>query len=121
MVQLSCSNGVKPINYGKDNCDHCKMTIVDNKFGVEIITKKGKIYMMDDLVCAHNFINEEVVPQSEIQAVYVNNFLGSGDLHDIKTMTIVRDEELKTPMGGMLAAFINKEQADKYLQEQYFY
>jgi copper chaperone NosL len=116
LILVSCSSGVKPINYGKDNCDHCKMTIVDNKFGVEIISNTGKTFKMDDLVCAHGFINDQVIPPSEIKAVYVNNYLGSGELHDIKTMTIVRDEELKTPMGGSLAAFVTKEEAENYLQ-----
>ena len=39
----SCSSQVKPIKYGKDECYFCKMTIVDQKFGVEIVSKKGKI------------------------------------------------------------------------------
>ena len=38
-----CSTEPLPIRYGQDNCDFCKMTISDHRFGAEIVTKKGKI------------------------------------------------------------------------------
>ena len=44
----SCSTAPQPIRIGQDNCDFCKMTISDNRFGAEIITKKGKVYIFDD-------------------------------------------------------------------------
>jgi copper chaperone NosL len=37
---LSCSNDPQPLQYGKDACYACKMTLVDKKFGAEIVTKK---------------------------------------------------------------------------------
>jgi copper chaperone NosL len=113
----SCTSGVKPINYGKDNCDHCKMTIVDNKYGVEVITNKGKVFKMDDLSCAAGFISEGTVNTADIKEVYVNDYTGTGQLYEIKTVTVVRDEDLKTPMGGKMAAFISKADADKYISE----
>ena len=33
----------------------CKMTLVDKKFGAEVVTKKGKVYKFDDLNCMIKF------------------------------------------------------------------
>ena len=41
---LACSVEPKPINYGRDACHFCKMTIVDNQHAAEIITLKGKAF-----------------------------------------------------------------------------
>ncbi|MEP7263489.1 MAG: nitrous oxide reductase accessory protein NosL [Bacteroidota bacterium] len=117
LLIVSCNNGVKPINYGKDNCNHCKMTIVDRKFAAEIISNKGKIYKMDDLICAKGFISEQLIPANEIKQVYVNNYSGTGELFEIKSMTIVHNALLQSPMGGSMAAFTSKTEAEKYIQE----
>ncbi len=37
----SCSVEPSPINYGKEACNFCKMNIVDQQHGAEIVTKKG--------------------------------------------------------------------------------
>ena len=37
-----CNPKPEKITFGKDNCAECKMTIMDPKFGGEIVTKKGK-------------------------------------------------------------------------------
>ncbi|MFL5807903.1 MAG: hypothetical protein ACJ749_00200, partial [Flavisolibacter sp.] len=47
----SCSTKPQPFAYGKDVCDDCSMTIMDPKFGGEIITKKGKVFKFDDAHC----------------------------------------------------------------------
>ncbi|HSN59587.1 MAG TPA: hypothetical protein VLR49_01530, partial [Ferruginibacter sp.] len=38
----SCSTDPQPLRIGQDNCDFCKMTISDKRFGAEVVTKKGK-------------------------------------------------------------------------------
>ena len=56
---LAASCGRKkpePIAYGKDSCSECKMTIIDPKFGGEIISKKGKIFKFDDTHCLAKFM-----------------------------------------------------------------
>jgi copper chaperone NosL len=48
---IGCNPKAEKINLGKDQCAECKMTIVDPKFGAEIVTKKGKVYKFDDTHC----------------------------------------------------------------------
>ena len=54
---ISCSTEPEPLVYGTDICHNCKMTLMDNKFGAELVTKKGKVYKFDDMNCFLNFYN----------------------------------------------------------------
>ena len=115
-TSFSCSNEIKSINYGKDNCSFCKMTIMDKKFGVEIISQKGKIFLMDDLGCAQQFIKNNSIGINEIKDVYVNNFNGSGQLMNFKQSFLVKNESLGSPMRGNFAAFLTLDEANNYLK-----
>ena len=115
-IFVSCSNEIKPINYGKDDCAFCKMTIVDKRFGVEIISHKGKVFKMDDLGCAAQFVNNGRISRDDIGDVFINNFAGSGELLNIKQSSIVKNETLGSPMGGNMAAFANAHEADNFIQ-----
>ena len=58
----SCTTKPQPIKMG-DACDFCIMGVADNRFGAELITKKGKIYKFDDIHCLIGFIKEKAVPK----------------------------------------------------------
>lgn len=109
----SCNTKPQPFAYGKDICDDCKMTIMDAKFGGEIITKKGKIYKFDDVHCLVNFMKGGTVKEADIaQTVFIdyenqNNFL------DTESASFVTSDGLKSPMNSNTAAFSSKEKADE--------
>lgn len=113
----SCNAQPTVFNIGKDNCDDCKMTIMDAKFGGEIITKKGRIYKFDDAHCLANFIKSNTIKKEEIaQTVFINfekpnTFLPAG------TAVFVVSPQLKSPMNSNAAAFENEKAAQKTAQE----
>ena len=41
-LAASCAAEPSPIRFGADTCDYCRMTIADERFGSEIVTKKGR-------------------------------------------------------------------------------
>ncbi|MCX8489678.1 MAG: hypothetical protein ORN54_01270 [Cyclobacteriaceae bacterium] len=41
LLFISCSTEPEPLVYGTDICHFCKMTLMDKKFGAELVTKKG--------------------------------------------------------------------------------
>ena len=47
----ACSKGHQPINYGEDECEFCKMMVMDKRYGAELVTDKGKIYFFDSIEC----------------------------------------------------------------------
>ncbi len=54
-VISSCSVEPQPIDFGKDHCTYCKMTIVDDRYGSELVTAKGKVFKFDAVECLINF------------------------------------------------------------------
>ncbi|MBK8557318.1 MAG: nitrous oxide reductase accessory protein NosL [Lewinellaceae bacterium] len=102
---LSCSTGPRPLQYGKDNCSFCKMTLMDQHYGAEIVTKKGKVYVFDDLNCMVRFEKQALVKSQDIAGRYVVDYLHNGVLIDQQTAVFVRSTVLKTPMASGVAAF----------------
>lgn len=112
----ACSQKPQPINFGKDACHTCKMTIIDKKFGAEIITNKGKIFKFDDLICMVSFINSgseyEISQKLIIDYQKENNFL------DAEKTSYFVSESLHSPMNGNAAAFTNLEEAKKFQNDK---
>jgi copper chaperone NosL len=109
----SCSNKPQPFNYGKDVCDNCKMTIVDPKFGGEILTKKGKVYKFDDAVCIIQFLKSSQVKDVDIAQKLVINFQKQNDFIDVGKASFLFSSGLKTPMGGNTAGLASQAEAEK--------
>jgi copper chaperone NosL len=55
IMLIACNPERKPIQYGEDKCAFCRMSIVDQRFGGEIVTQKGKVYMFDAVECMVNY------------------------------------------------------------------
>ncbi len=109
----SCSNKPQPFSYGKDVCDNCKMTIVDPKFGGEIVTKKGKVYKFDDAACMIHYLKSASIKETEISQRLFINFQKQNDFLEVNKAVLVISPGLKTPMGGNVAAFVSQQQAEE--------
>ena len=114
----SCSVQPEPIKTGVDNCYFCKMTISDEKFGAELLTKKGKIYKFDDVHCILNYLKTKEVATENIKDIYLTDFCGSHQLVNINQSSLLKSEMLRSPMAGNIAAFDNKDSLLK-IQQRY--
>ena len=109
LIFTSCGIGVKPIEYGTDVCYYCDMTIVENQYGAEAVTDKGKIRKFDAIECMVKYIRKN--PELEFFSTVVNVFDQPGELFDAKTCTYLITRALPSPMGAYLTAFSTKEKA----------
>ena len=75
---VSCSTEPQAINFGKDLCEHCSMTIMDKKFGAEMVNSKGKAIKFDSGECMVGYINSENKFQAEQYLVV--NYASEGEL-----------------------------------------
>ncbi len=105
----SCNVGPEPLKTGVDNCHFCKMTISDVRFGAELITKKGKVYKFDDSRCVIDFMKTKDVTTTNIKNIFLTNYTGTHQLIDVNIALLWNAEELRSPMGGNVAAFDNKD------------
>ncbi|MBX7044051.1 MAG: nitrous oxide reductase accessory protein NosL [Ignavibacteria bacterium] len=118
LAVFGCSKETEPIEYGKDQCAHCRMTIVDNKFGAEMVTSKGKVYKFDAAECLVNFLNTGKVPESEAETLLVTNLESPGNFIDARSAAFLISPKLRSPMGENISAFSGRNAAEKF-KEQY--
>src|SRR5215204_5742923 len=101
----SCQTKQEPLRYGVDACDYCKMLLMDQSFGGEIITGKGKIFKFDDTSCMITFLNNTLSSQGEVSKIHVIDFGNPSTLIEAKQAKFVQDEDIKSPMASGIAAF----------------
>jgi copper chaperone NosL len=107
----SCKRGFQPIDYGKDACAHCKMTIMDKKFAAEIVDKKGKVFKFDDLLCMKDYVQDHNLNSDELLLLVANFKNPEGDFLDVKNSFLLQSEAFKSPMNGHVAAFASQNEA----------
>ncbi len=114
---FACSRDISPLEYGKDQCDHCRMTLTDKKYGAEIITKKGKTIKFDAAECMLNYIKEKKIDENEVEKYLVIKLSEPGVLTDAVIATYLISPNLRSPMGEDISSFAEKTTAEKYLNE----
>lgn len=108
----SCSVEPTPLLYGKDFCHTCKMTLMDKKFGAEVVTTKGKVYKFDDVNCMMGFLDSGFIEDQDIAYRLVIDFANTEKLIDAKDAQYVKSDKIKSPMASTIAAFARKEDLD---------
>ncbi|MEO7308231.1 MAG: nitrous oxide reductase accessory protein NosL [Ferruginibacter sp.] len=112
----SCNTGPEPLKPGVDNCYFCKMTISDVRFGAEIVTAKGKVYKFDDMHCILSYLRTKDIEPGNIKDIYLTDYSGSHRLLNKNMALLFKADELRSPMGGNVAAFDNKDSLIKVQQ-----
>lgn len=93
------------------------MTIMDNRFGAELISVKGKIYKFDATECMINFVKQDNIAKDEVKHYLVIDASKPGKLIDATTAYYLISENFPSPMGANLSSFENKNDADEYYKK----
>lgn len=113
-ILCSCSPTPVPIEFGKDDCDFCKMKIMDKRFGAEIVTNKGKAYKFDDINCMVAFLNEDINP-ADAALLLVIDYGKPETLIDATEACFVHDENIRTPMAAGVVAYGSADACQSYV------
>lgn len=111
--QACGSDGPKPINYGKDQCAHCKMTVSDARFGCQLVTTKGRAYHFDDVQCMVAYVKEGPIANEDVATYYLPDYANGNKLLPAENLFLLRSESLRSPMRGDIAAFASKEDLEE--------
>ena len=117
LLVSSCSTDPEPLVYGTDICHFCKMTLMDKKFGAELVTKKGKVYKFDDMNCFLNFYNSGYEATEDFEHKLVIDYANPGKLIDATNGFYLKSSAIRSPMNGEVAAFESKEAMDGFKKE----
>jgi copper chaperone NosL len=116
-VLVACSVKPEPINYGKDNCHLCKMTIMDKKFGAEVVTVKGKVYKFDDVNCMVNFLNSGFLEERDVAYRLVVDYSRPGHLIAADEAFYIKSPDIRSPMASQVASFETDESKNEYKKQ----
>ncbi|HEY9176284.1 MAG TPA: nitrous oxide reductase accessory protein NosL [Flavipsychrobacter sp.] len=114
ILLASCTKGYKPIDYGSDGCAHCKMTIMDARYGAELVTDKGKVYKFDDILCMRQYMTENDMDEQSVLLFVEKYSAAQNEITDAKEAVYIQHEFFSSPMNGNYAAFVNQEEAKTY-------
>jgi copper chaperone NosL len=94
------------------------MTIMDNRFGAELVTTKGKVHKFDDLFCLNKYYQMQQSKDADFQYILVNDYLQKGNLIDLRSAHLLTAEALRSPMAGNMAAFSSMEKLKAFQAEK---
>ncbi len=88
------------------------MTVSDPRFGGQLVTRKGRVFVFDDAGCLAAFVDNGRVRPDEIQSVWVNDFLDPKQLLEAGAASYLKVDSLRTPMGSGVIAVSSARDAD---------
>ena len=110
---LSCTSEPEPLQYGEDACHTCKMTLIDKKFGAELVSRKGKEFKFDDVYCMLTFYHAGQVAPSDFAHRLIVDFSRPATLIEAADAFYIKSPEIKSPMASQIAAFQTKESMEQ--------
>lgn len=116
-IATGCEARPEPIRYGQDECAECKMIISDQRFGAQIVTRKGRVFKFDDVCCLKEFAAKGTVPAAEVKIELVSDFEKPNAFIPVTDAWFLKNDALKSPMRSDSAAFAS-EDARRKAQEQ---
>src|SRR5690606_34794187 len=102
---LSCTTEPEALHYGQDACHTCKMTLVDKKFGAELVTRKGKVYKFDDVNCMLTVYSSGEGADAEHTSRLVIGISQPAKPIPAADAVYVESHDIKSPSAGQGAAF----------------
>ncbi|AHM62487.1 nitrous-oxide reductase accessory protein NosL [Flammeovirgaceae bacterium 311] len=111
-----CSPEPQPIAYGQVGCEHCKMTISDNRYGAEIVTKTGKAFFFDSIECMADYLHQQEGLQEKVAMLLVTDFNQPETLVAADQVLYLQSEKLPSPMGMYLTAISSPTVAEDFQQ-----
>lgn len=89
---------------GEDSCAYCRMTIDDVRFGVLVLTDRGRLQTFDAIECAASWLAAQDAAHAP-RAIWVANFADPSQWVDATKAVYLQGSRLRSPMGRDLVAF----------------
>lgn len=87
---------------------------MDNKFGAEIVTNKGKVYKFDAAECMFRHVKQGKINDADVKEYLVVDAAKTIQLVDAKQAYYLISEKFPSPMGANLSSFSNKNDAETF-------
>lgn len=110
IIAAACQPGPKPIVYGEEACEYCRMSIVDKRYAAQLVSETGKTYSFDAIECMINYKGEN--QDHDWHMELVTDYTSPGELVPAEDAMLLRSENLPSPMGMYLTAVPSRKEAE---------
>lgn len=117
LLITACNKQPEPINYAEDECEFCKMIVMDKRYGAELVTDKGKIFKFDSIECLVGYLQNKNLSKQNYSSVWVGNYSNPGNLIDAEKSFYLKNDEIRSPMGLNVLAVETQDQLKKVLDQ----
>jgi copper chaperone NosL len=112
MALAACDAGPREIRLGAEECAHCRMLVSESRFASQLLTDRGRSYVFDSIECMAEFLDEaEEVPEDRVRSLWVTDFHRPGVWLPVEAAVFLRSEDLRSPMGLNLSAYVGEAEA----------
>lgn len=101
---ISCSVEPRPIEYGHDKCEFCKMTLMDPLFGAQLVSEKGRVFIFDDVNCMVKYMDSKDGQRHEWVFKKVADYSTPEKLLTADFAYFIKTDEVRTPMASKIIA-----------------
>ncbi len=92
------ASGPRPIAYDADACEKCHMQISDTRFGGEVETRTGKLYLFDAVDCLLDF-ERSARRNGDVRTVWVIDYRSPKSFVAADSAWFVVSDSGRSPMG----------------------
>lgn len=101
----------EPITLNEDQCDYCRMTISDSRFGGEAVLATGRVRKFDSVECLADWVR--ATPADGRRALYVIDLQHPGTFVPAGTAGFLKGALIKSPMGQAVVSFADTARAEQ--------
>ncbi|WP_050613850.1 nitrous oxide reductase accessory protein NosL [Bacillus testis] len=106
------------INPEVDICEICNMSISEENYATQLISKDGDVYKFDDIGCMYEFVEKDKrIADKDIAKQYVRD-MENGKWLESKDAYYAYHSDFWTPMAYGVVSFENEEKAKRYIEKQ---
>ena len=117
LLITSCTVEPRPIQFGEDECVFCRMKLMDERFGAQVVTDKGRVFMFDDVNCMVMFMEEEENQRHNYAYEMVVDYSNPGELLDVRYTFFLKSDDIRTPMNSKVIALPDEETRDQFIEK----
>lgn len=102
------------IAFGRDVCEQCSMIISEPRFAAATVLEDGAAHKFDDI--GDLILYHMDHPDQKVKAYFAHDY-NSQEWTRAETATFVASDQIKSPMGHGIAAFLKASDAEVFAKE----
>lgn len=103
LLLAACAPAPRPIAYGAEACEQCRMTVSEPGFAARALLSTGKAHAFDSVECLAAWVAERGGTEG-LHSLWVQEFGAPERWLPAADAGYVRGGEVRSPMGGAITA-----------------